>query len=100
MFVAMQPWKTGVPLRIGVAAFCADLVLVTILCAHPLRARVGALISGLFMAVPCFVRETPLTRLLLACFMCLPLAAATALILTPPIAGFRARLAHLCGWSD
>jgi alginate O-acetyltransferase complex protein AlgI len=60
--------------------------------------RVGVLIAGLFLAVPCFVTAPPFLRLLLMGIMCVPFAAATALVLTPPIASIRARLAYLCSW--
>ena len=74
------------------------MLFVLILAAHPVGARVGAFIAGLSLAVPCFVWAPPLSRGLLMCVMCMPLAAATALVIVPPIAGFRARLAYLCTW--
>lgn len=54
--------------------------------------------AGLFQAVPCFVWGTPLSRGLLMCFMALPFAIATALVLAPPIPSFRARAAYICNW--
>jgi hypothetical protein len=68
------------------------------LAGHPVGARFGVLLAGLGLAVPCFVRGAPLARCLLECFMGLSFALAVALMLAPPIAGLRARLAYLCGW--
>jgi hypothetical protein len=96
--VAIIPSKTGITLHAGIAAWCVAMGLVLILSAHPMGARIGALMAGLFMAVPCFVWTSPLSRFLLMCFMFMPLAAAATLVLVPPIAGFRARLAYLCTW--
>jgi hypothetical protein len=56
--------------------------------------------AGLFMAIPFFVWTAPLNVLLLAGFMCVPFLAAAGLLNVQPIAGFRARVAHLCAWSD
>ncbi|MDB6068515.1 MAG: uncharacterized protein JWR26_4723 [Pedosphaera sp.] len=96
--VAMIPSKTGITLQAGIAAWCIDMGLVLILSAHPMGARIGALVAGLFMAVPCFVRASPLSRGLLMCSMAAPFLAAAALVLVPPIANFRARLAYLLTW--
>jgi membrane bound O-acyltransferase family protein len=91
-------YEPHMTLHAGIAAWCADMVLVLVLSAQPIGARVGVLMAGLFLAVPCFVWAAPLPRGLLMCFMSLPFAAAAALVLAPPIIGFRARLAHLCAW--
>jgi hypothetical protein len=50
------------------------------------------------MAVPCFVEAAPLLRFLLIVFMALPFLAGAALVLVPPIAGYRARLLYLLTW--
>jgi hypothetical protein len=89
-----------IPLHTGIAAWCADALLVLVLSANPIGARVGVLMAGLFMAVPCFVGTAPLNGLLLACFMGVPFLAAAGLLNVQPIAGFRARLGHVCAWSD
>jgi hypothetical protein len=71
------------------------MLLVLILSAHPIGARIGALLAGLFLAVPCFVWAPPLFRFVLMCFMAAPFAAAAALVLAPPTTSLRARLAYL-----
>jgi hypothetical protein len=80
----------------GIAAWFADALLVVVLSANPIGARVGVLMAGMFMAIPCFVWTAPLNGLLLAGFMCVPFLAAAGLLIVQPIVGFRARLAHLC----
>jgi hypothetical protein len=89
-----------VTLSTGIAAWFADALLVLVLSANPIGARVAVLMAGLLMAVPCFVSITPLCGILLAGFMCGPFLAAAGLLRVQPIAGLRARLAHLCAWSD
>ncbi|MGD0816429.1 MAG: MBOAT family protein, partial [Verrucomicrobiota bacterium] len=56
--------------------------------------------AGLVMAIPFFVRTAPLNVLLLAGFLCAPFLAAAGLLNVPPFVSFRARLAHVCAWSD
>jgi hypothetical protein len=87
-----------ITLRAGIAAWCADMLLVLILSAHPATARVGVLVAGLFLAVPCFLWESPLARGFLMCFMGLPLAVAAFPFLVLPNAGFRARRAYVLTW--
>jgi len=98
-FAAANPAYTPqIPLGIGAAAWCVALVLVLILSANRTGARAGVLMAGLFLAVPCFVRTPPLFRGNLMIGMLMPFAAAAAFVLSPPIAGIRARLAYLCSW--
>jgi hypothetical protein len=89
-----------IPLPAGIAAGFADALLVVVLSAHPIGARVGVLMAGLFLAMPCWVGTSPLNGLLLAGFLCVPFVAAAGLLTVQPIVGFRARLARLCAWSD
>ena len=89
-----------ITLPTGIAAWFADALLVVVLSANPIGARVGVLMAGLFMAVPFFVWTAPLNALFLAGFMCGPFLAGAGLLMVQPMAGFRARLAHLCAWSD
>ena len=89
-----------ITLHTGIAAWFADALLVVALSANPIGARVGVLMAGLFMAIPCFVGTAPLNGLLLASFLSVPFLAAAGLLIVQPIVGFRARLAHLCAWSD
>ncbi len=96
VLVALYPSKTGIPLQAGIAAWCAEIVLVAILSAHPMGLKIGALLTGLFIAVPWYVWASPLTCYLLVGGMALPLLGATALLLAPPITGFGARLAYVC----
>jgi hypothetical protein len=95
ILVGIYPSKTGITLQAGMAAWCAEIVLVALLSAHPMGTRVGALVAGVFIAVPCYVWASPLTCCLLVCGMALPLLGATALLLAPPITGFGARLAYV-----
>ncbi len=98
VFPGVMPSKTGITLQAGMACWSVATGLVLILSAHPVGARAGALLAGIFLAVPCFVWASPLSRFLLACAMAAPFLAAGALVLAPPIAGFRARLAYLLTW--
>jgi Membrane bound O-acyl transferase family len=93
---ATNPSKaTHITLYAGIAVWCAEMVIVAVLSAHPIGARVGVLVAGLFLPLPFFVTASPLSRCLLICFMGVPLLGATELMLAPPIAGFRAQLAHI-----
>ncbi|HMJ65984.1 MAG TPA: MBOAT family protein [Candidatus Binatia bacterium] len=98
VLIALTPSKTGIALSTGIAVLCIATPLVLILSAHPIGARIGAFLGGLVMAVPCFVWGLPIHRVLLMCFMAIPFVSAAAFILTPPITGFRARLAYLLTW--
>lgn len=96
---AMNPfYAPHIPFSLGVAAWCVDMALVLTLAAHPICARAGVLIAGLFLAVPCFVWAQPFLRALLMCFASMPFAIASAPVLFPTIIGFRARLFFLCTW--
>jgi hypothetical protein len=97
---AIIPKKVGITLEAGVAVWCLEMVLVLILGANCVGARIGVLITGLCLAVPCFVGAPPFMRFLLAGFIGVPFAAAVALWLAPPMIGVRSRLAFLCAWSD
>ena len=97
IIAATNPFRTPhITLLAAIAVWCAEAVLVLILSGNPIGARIGVLLAGLLLAVPFLVRAAPLPRFLLIAFMILPFAATVALVLAPPIAGFRARLAHLC----
>jgi Membrane bound O-acyl transferase family len=86
---------THVTLDTGIAVLVAEMLLVVILSAHPVGARAGVLIAGLFLLLPLFVTTSPFSRCLLACFMCVPFAAATELLFMPRPASFRARLTQM-----
>lgn len=96
--VAIIPSTTAITLQAGIAAWCVDMGLVLILSAHPMGARIGALMAGLFMAVPCFVQASPLARGSLMCGVAAPFLAAAGLALASPIAGLRARVTYLSTW--
>jgi hypothetical protein len=97
--MAINPvYEPDIPLSAGIAAWFADLTVVLVLSAPPVTTRLGISISGLFFAVPCFLRESPLSRALLMCCMAFPFAIATALLLAPTTAGFRRRLAYFFAW--
>src|SRR6266700_8322080 len=63
-------------LGIGIVAWFTDMALVLIFLAHPVTARLGILIGGLCLAVPCFLWVSPLSRGLLMCCMAFPFAIA------------------------
>src|SRR5579859_660442 len=95
--VATNPfYAPDITLPVGIVAWCVDMALVLILSAHSMGARTGSLMAGVFLAVPCFIEGTPLSRGLLMCFMGAPFLAAAALAGAPPLQGFLARLAYLC----
>jgi hypothetical protein len=87
-----------IPLQVGVAAWFVDMGLVLLLFLHPLTLRAAVLVAGLFMAVPCFVWESPLTRFLLMCCSAFPFALAAMQLFAPPMATFRQRLACAYSW--
>jgi hypothetical protein len=89
-----------ITIQAGIAAWWASMLIVLTLSAHPVGARVGVVIAGLFTAIPCFVDYSSLARCLLICFMGIPLIFGTAMVISPPIGGFRSRLRHLCSWFD
>jgi hypothetical protein len=89
-----------ITLHAGIAVWFADALLVLVLSANPIGARVGVLMAGLFMAIPGIVWTAPFNCLLLAGLMSVPFLAAAALLIGQPIAGFRARLALISAWSD
>lgn len=91
-------YKPQVTLEGGIAAWFADLTLVLVLSAHPMTARMACLVAGLFLAVPCLLDGSALSRGLLMCGMALPLAIAALPLLGPPTAGFRERLTYLFTW--
>jgi hypothetical protein len=98
-FLAANPsWTPRIPLSIGAIAWLADMALVLIFWAHPVTMKVGVILSGLFLAVPCFLRAPPLFRFALMCGMFLPFVMATIPVLVPSINGIRPRLAYLCSW--
>lgn len=82
-----------------IAAWGADMLLVLTLSGRRLGTRMGAFMAGLCLAVPCFVPSSPVWRGVLMCLMCMPLAAALALVLVAPMAGLKQRLAYLCSWA-
>lgn len=97
--VSTNPFHAGrIPLSLGIVAWCVAMALVLAVPAHPIGSRIGAVLGGLLWAVPCFVQASPMSRFLLMCCMAMPVAISAALVLAPPIAGFRARLGYLCSW--
>jgi hypothetical protein len=95
--IAVNPfYAPDLTISVGIVAWCVDLVLVLILSAHSMGVQIGSFIAGLFLAVPCFVDASPLSRGLLMGLMCVPFLAAAALMGDPPVQGFLPRLAYLC----
>ncbi len=91
-------YEPQVPVAVGIAAWFVDLALVLILAARAATARVGVLVAGLFLAVPCLLWARPFARAFLMCCMALPLAIAVLSWLAPSAASFRARLAYVFTW--
>ena len=97
--VSINPfYRPDLTLQIGIAAWFADLGVVVLLSVNPATMRFGVLIAGLFLAVPCFVREIPLARAALMCLMAFPLLIAAIPFLSPPPATFRERMSYLFTW--
>jgi len=97
--VATNPfYEPHIPLPVGIAAWFADLAIVLILSVHPVTARLGILISGLFFAVPCFLWASSLSRGMLMCCMGFPFTIAAAPLFAPRTADFRRRLAYFFTW--
>lgn len=80
------------------AIWLGDMALAVVCWAHPVAARAGVLLAGLFMAVPCFVPGPPLLRVWLMCCMAFPLVIASVPVLAPQVTGFQARLALFFSW--
>jgi hypothetical protein len=91
-------YRPHLPLEFGVAAWFVDVALVLMLSLHPMTLRAGVLVGGLFMAVPCYLWESPLSRFLLMCCAAFPFAVATMQLFAAPTAGFRERLTCAFTW--
>jgi hypothetical protein len=85
-------------LQLGITAWFADMAIVLVLLAHSITMRLGILIAGASLAVPCFLQASPLSRGLLMCCMMFPFAVASAPLFAPPNAGFRGRLTYFFSW--
>jgi hypothetical protein len=97
--VSINPfYQPHLTIEVGIAAWFADMALSLILSAHLVTARIGCIISGLFLAVPCFVRESPLARGLLMCCMALALVITALPLLAPTNANLRQRMTYLFTW--
>jgi hypothetical protein len=96
---ALNPfYEPHVTLGVGIAAWFFSLMLAIILSLCSVTARLGVLIAGLFLAVPCFLRESPLSRGLLMCCMALPFAVLALPLSIGPAADFRERLVYFFTW--
>lgn len=91
-------YQPHISLEGGVAAWFADLLLSLLFSRHLFTARVGVVVAGLFLAVPCFLHELPLARGLLMCFMALPFAVVALPLSVSPSAGVRERLVYFFTW--
>lgn len=98
LVAAIIPSHLEISPRIVIAAWAAGMALVLVLSSHPIGARVGVIAAGLLLTLPCFIRDSPLTRGGLICAMFIPFVAASAFVTAPPITGYRSRLAYLCTW--
>ncbi len=91
-------YQPHIPPGIAVAAWFLDLTLALCLLTHPIGSRIAILLTGLFLAVPCFVWAPPLVRCVLMCCSFLPCA---IVALQPPANfdnEFRARIGFLMTW--
>ncbi len=91
-------YEPHITLEAGIVAWIIEIVLVLILSLHPGGARIGVLVAGLFLTVPCFLRALPIFRLLLMCNMAFAFAFAALQLFSLPTAGFRGRLAWIFTW--
>lgn len=91
-------YKPHISLSVGFAAWFADMAIVLIFLTHPITARLGVIISGLFCALPVFLRAAPFRRALLMIITALPFVMATTSLFAPPHAGFRGRLGYFFSW--
>jgi hypothetical protein len=87
-------------LSAGIAMWGAELMLVACLSASPAGARVGFLVSALFLPLPAFVNASPLGRCLLACFVGATFVCAAEYRRIPAGARFHTRLALLGAYFD
>jgi hypothetical protein len=99
MLASINPfYQPRVTLNIGIAAWFVDLALALVFLARPRTAPIAAFTAGLFLVVPCFLRESPVARGLLMCCMTFPLAVAALPLVAAPNANFRERLAYFFTW--
>lgn len=97
--VALNPCsQPHISLEMGLAAYALEWGMVLMLSLSPVLARVGVLLSGLFLAVPCFLWAKPLPRALLMCGMALPFVLAAVSLFAPEGTGFRGRTAYFFSW--
>jgi hypothetical protein len=82
----------------GTTVLFVTLALILGLSWHPAGTRTAAVLAGLAMLAPCFVRDSSFVRAFLMIAMAIPLFLSTALVLVPPSAGWRARLAYVSTW--
>ncbi len=91
-------YEPHITLKVGVTAWLVNMVLVLILSLHPVTARAGVLVAGLFLAVPCFLWALPIFRLLLMCCMAFTFAVASLQLFPAPTAAVRGRLDYVFTW--
>jgi hypothetical protein len=91
-------YSPQITLEVGLTAWLVEMVLVLILSLHPVTARVGVLVAGLFLPVPCFLGALPIYRFFLMCGMAFTFAAASLQLFPAPTAAFRGRLAYAFTW--
>lgn len=91
-------YQPDVTLQVAIAVWFTDMVLAVLMSIHRITARLGTLLIGLSLAVPCFLRATPLSRGLLMCCMVFPLLIVALPLLAPPTTNYRQRLAYLFTW--
>src|SRR5688500_9112590 len=86
-------------LTAGFLIWCAVLAAVAVLPSWT-GAAVGIVIAGIALPLPAWIDASPLSRGLLACFLGATFIRAIDLSSAGTVAGFRARLAHLCAYFD
>ncbi|HEX3624273.1 MAG TPA: MBOAT family protein [Verrucomicrobiae bacterium] len=99
VLVPGNPWYAPkISLHFGTIAWLVDMAVALICWVHPVAARVGVLLTGLFMGIASFVHAPPLFRGWLMCGMILPVVLASIPVVAPSVTGFRARLTLLCSF--
>jgi hypothetical protein len=87
-------------LYLGTAVWIVDVIIVASLTGHRSTILAGMLIAATFLAAPLSIDAPGLPRLLLACFLAVPLFRAIDLMFDQRSYSFTERLAHLSGVCD
>jgi hypothetical protein len=98
--LAINPfYDPHLTLLTGIIACFLDLALGLMLSANFICARIGTLLAGMFLAVPCFVEASPFGRGLLMVCTALPLAIVAVPLMAPAKFGFHQRMEFFFSWA-